>query len=124
MNTCKDFYVYEGEFIKTNVCGLSNITLGLDSHGASNRLAQTGPGMSLRLRIQPAGSKAHPISNLRTEPMSDREQKRIVGVGRMNEHAVMVEYSDDTSAIYTVDQLAALTPIEIAIGEEVKEDGE
>jgi len=56
--------------------------------------------------------------------MLGEEPKKIVGVGRMNEHAVMVEYSDNTSAIYTVDQLAALTPKEIAIGEEAKEDGE
>ena len=40
--------------------------------------------------------------------MSDGERRKIVGVGRMNEHAVMVEYSDNTSAIYTADQLATL----------------
>ena len=53
--------------------------------------------------------------------MSERELK-IVGVGRMNEHAVMVEYSDNTTAIYSVEQLASLVPIEIVTGEKVEED--
>lgn len=56
--------------------------------------------------------------------MSDGELKKIIGVGRMNEHAVLVEYSDNTSAIYTADQLATLVPIELGIeAEEGAADG-
>jgi hypothetical protein len=72
---------------------------------------------------QIAGTR-HPSCDEGENLMSDRERKKIVGVGRINEHVVMVEYADITTAIYTADQLAPLTPQEIASGEEVEEDGE
>lgn len=54
--------------------------------------------------------------------MPDREPKIIIGVGRMNEHAVLVEYSDNTSVIYTADQLANLAPIESISEDEIEEE--
>jgi hypothetical protein len=55
-------------------------------------------------------------------PMFDRQHKRIIGVARVDQNAVLVEYSNNTSAIYTVEQLAGIPPKELAVGEEIEED--
>ncbi len=50
--------------------------------------------------------------------MSASNHKSIVGAARLNETAVVVEYSNNTSAIYTAAQLATLDPLELATEEE------
>ena len=52
--------------------------------------------------------------------MSDSKHKSIVGAARLNETAVLVEYSDKSSAIYTAAQLATLTPIELVTEDETE----
>jgi hypothetical protein len=54
--------------------------------------------------------------------MSEGKNKRIVGAQRMNESAILVEYSDNSSAIYTAAQLSGLIPIEFQAGNEIEED--
>ena len=57
--------------------------------------------------------------------MSDTKHKIIVGVQRMNETAVLVEYSDNSSAIYSASQLSGLVPIELKTEDEIeKEDSQ
>ncbi len=47
--------------------------------------------------------------------MSDEKPTKIVGVDRMDENAVLVEYSDNTTAVYTKDQLAAIKPKHVVV---------
>jgi hypothetical protein len=42
--------------------------------------------------------------------MSDGKQLRIVSVDHMNGDRVVVEFSDDTEATFTLDQLLSLLP--------------
>ncbi|HEX3893670.1 MAG TPA: hypothetical protein VHW46_13925 [Terracidiphilus sp.] len=56
--------------------------------------------------------------------MSDQEPEKIVGVARIDNDAVIVEYSNNTSAIYTVDQLLALKPKELITESSLEEDEE
>lgn len=53
--------------------------------------------------------------------MSKEESKLIVGVARIDEHAVLVEYSNNSSATYTAAQLATLVPTEIATEDETEQ---
>lgn len=53
--------------------------------------------------------------------MSDHT-KKIIGVGRMDQDRVVVEFSDNSSAVYTADQLASLRPIEIETEEDEEDD--
>jgi hypothetical protein len=56
--------------------------------------------------------------------MSDRKHKSIVGVQRMNETAVLVEYSDSSSAIYSASQLCSLVPIELKTSNDIEKEDE
>jgi uncharacterized protein YukJ len=71
-------------------------------------------------KVQPAAVGVHQIfPNEGERTMSDKKHKSIVGVHRMNETAVLVEYSDNSSAIYTASQLSGLVPIELTPGNEI-----
>jgi hypothetical protein len=48
--------------------------------------------------------------------------KKIVGVGRMEQDRVVVEFSDNSSAVYTAEQLASLRPIETETEEDEEDD--
>lgn len=50
------------------------------------------------------------------------QSKKIVGVGRMDQDCVVVEFSNNSSAVYTADQLASLRPIEIETEEDEEDD--
>jgi hypothetical protein len=54
--------------------------------------------------------------------MSDGKHKHIVGAQRMNESAILVEYSDNSSAIYSALQLSGLVPLELIAENETEED--
>jgi len=42
--------------------------------------------------------------------MSDEKQLHIVGIDQLNGDRVVVEFSDDTEATFTLDQLLSLLP--------------
>jgi hypothetical protein len=48
--------------------------------------------------------------------------KKIIGVGRMDQDRVVVEFSDNSSAVYTAEQLASLRPIETETEEDEEDD--
>jgi hypothetical protein len=47
---------------------------------------------------------------------------KIVGVERQKEDAVLVEYSNNSTAIYTQDQLATIKPKQVMTDEEVEDE--
>jgi hypothetical protein len=74
-------------------------------------------------RIQPLVRRPasyFPIEGEKT--MSDRKHKGIVGAQRMNENEILVEYSDDSSAVYSAFQLSSLVPIELMTESEIEEE--
>jgi hypothetical protein len=54
--------------------------------------------------------------------MSPREHKQIIGVLRLDHDRVVVEYSNNSSAVYTVDQLQSLTPVQVGTEEDDEDD--
>ena len=53
--------------------------------------------------------------------MSAEKHKKIVGVGQLDQDHVLVEYSNNSSAVYSAGQLESLTPVQVE-GEEDDED--
>jgi hypothetical protein len=47
---------------------------------------------------------------------------KIVGVDRLDGNAVLVEYSDNMTAVYTEDQLAAIMPKQVAVAYDEREE--
>jgi hypothetical protein len=77
------------------------------------------------LRCEVLIVEVNPASNPDIEgTMSENEPKRIVGVGRLGKDALVVEYSNNLTALYTLDQLTAIEPREVLVDEDVEEDEE
>jgi hypothetical protein len=55
--------------------------------------------------------------------VAEKNSTKIVGVHRMRENAVIIEYSNNMSAVYTRDQLATIKPAQVATDEEVRASG-
>ena len=65
----------------------------------------------------------HAASNFKLkEEKSVRPHQEDHQIGRMDQDRVVVEFSDNSSAVYTADQLASLRPIEIETEEDEEDD--
>ena len=53
--------------------------------------------------------------------MSDKKPARIVGVDRLDENAVVVEYSNNETSVYTQDQLAEIKPKHVVVADDERE---
>jgi hypothetical protein len=53
--------------------------------------------------------------------MSGKEPLKIVNIDRMDGYALIVTYSNDTTAIYTTEQIVALTPQDLRSEEDDKD---
>jgi hypothetical protein len=68
-----------------------------------------GDGRRFRKILQ--GSMLHPMAHEWRIFMSPKEPLQIVGTDRADGDELIVEYSDQTTAVYSVDQIAVLKPM-------------